>query len=136
MDVRAIPYEAVDDMWPVVEPWLVRAAHMQDSVYDADDIKEAIHRGDLALWVIFDGPVPVATFTTRVTQTPKVRVMSMDWVGGTRMSEWLDDAMEMIERYARDMGCTRLEGGGRKGWVNALSKHGWKQKVSVMKELT
>ena len=50
----------------------------------------------------------------------------MDWIAGERMAEWLPMAQETIERYARDNGCTHLEGYGRKAWGRALQKFGWK----------
>jgi hypothetical protein len=42
-----------------------------------------------------------------------------------------------MERYARDNGCTHIEGYGRKAWGRWLQKYGWKPAYIAYKmELT
>ena len=49
----------------------------------------------------------------------------MDWIGGKRMMEWLPKAMEILKDYAKDCGCSHLEGYGRKAWAKVLKKYNW-----------
>jgi hypothetical protein len=50
----------------------------------------------------------------------------MDFIGGTRMKEWLPMAQRTIEKFARDNNCLHLEGYGRRAWKRWLNKYGWK----------
>ena len=49
----------------------------------------------------------------------------MDFIGGTRMKEWLPQAQKTIEQFAVDNNCSHLEGYGRKAWGRWLGKYGW-----------
>ena len=51
--------------------------------------------------------------------------MAMDWIGGKRMMEWLPIAMEKLTSFAKDCGCSHLEGYGRKAWSKILKKYNW-----------
>ena len=67
----------------------------------------------------------IAAITTKLLEYPKRTAMSMDWIGGTRMKEWLPMAQETISRYAKEHGCSHLEGYGRKAWGRWLGQYGW-----------
>ena len=68
----------------------------------------------------------IAACTTRIYDTPQSRVLIAEWLGGERLAEWLDDALVIIEQFARDQGCTKIEGSGRKGWERMLTSKGWR----------
>jgi hypothetical protein len=68
----------------------------------------------------------VAAITTRLIEYPSKRALALDWVGGNRMSEWLPIAMEKFISFAKDCGCSHLEGYGRKAWTKVLKKYNWK----------
>ena len=41
------------------------------------------------------------------------------------MKEWEDQLIDTMRRYGNELGCSHLEGYGRKGWGRALKKHGF-----------
>jgi hypothetical protein len=42
------------------------------------------------------------------------------------MIDWVDDAIDIIERYAKECGCNKVEGHGRMGWSKFVKNHDWK----------
>lgn len=91
-----------------------------------DDIREEIARGDLVLWIIVQGKVPVAFYTTRLIEYPGRRAMAMDWLGGSGVLSWRDAALDAMEDHARTNGCIHLECYGRPAWGRILERRGWK----------
>jgi hypothetical protein len=64
--------------------------------------------------------------TTRVIEYPERKALAMDFIGGSRMKEWLPEAQRTLEKFAKDNNCLHLEGYGRKAWKRWLDKYGWK----------
>jgi hypothetical protein len=137
IQLSSVPAAAVGVVWPDVEPMLRRAIQSSGGYYNTAVILDGIFKGHLGLWVVLDDATPIAALTTRIDKMPNATVLVMDWIGGTRMREWLPLAQKTFEQYGRDNGCTELHGFGRKGWDRVLRKHGWKPNHTVYKmELT
>lgn len=125
MIISAVPIEQVPSIWPTCGPLLRKAAETTGPRFSEMDIFDHIMDGVIALWVVIDEEEIVASLTTRIVAYNKCKALSIDWVGGSRMRDWLNDALDILEKYARDSDCNRLEGYGRKAWGRALSKRGW-----------
>ena len=59
--------------------------------------------------------------------------MAMDWIGGTRMKEWLPMAQNVISRYAKDHNCKYLEVMVEKVGVVGLASTGGSQTILLIK---
>jgi len=125
MRMRAVPIDQIPRIWPIAGPLLKKAAETTGPRFSEMDIFDHLMDGVLALWVVIDEEEIVAALTTRIVAYNKCRALSIDWVGGSRMREWLNPALDILEKYARDNDCKRLEGYGRKAWGRALAKRGW-----------
>ena len=121
-----IPLPLLDKVWPGAAKLLERSIATTNGKFSVEDVRQGILRGDLVLWLAVDGDTPIAAITTRIIRYPHRDAMAMDWVGGTRMREWLGLAMSTLKQYAVDNGCLHLEGYGRKAWGRVLERHGWK----------
>ena len=121
-----IPVALLDIVWNDAEKLLSPAIKTAGGKFTSSDVKEAIESGMLVLWLVADGTKPIAAITTRIIEYPGCRAMALDWIGGRRMKEWLPMAQETIERFAKDNGCTHLEGYGRKAWGRWLERYNWK----------
>ena len=121
-----IPHEHTLNVWPQVAEMLDKAAKTTDGRFDKLSILDELMARTIELWVIYDDTTPVAALTTRVVPYRNFKTLSIDWVGGGRMNGWLDNVMDTLKRYAKDHGCSRLEGRGRAGWKRVLSRYGWK----------
>ena len=129
MICTAVPREAIDIVWPDVINMLNKAVETSKGKYHINDIYEDITKGFYNLWLIIDDKGEdkvVAALTTRLIKYPNRSAMAMDWVGGKRMAEWLPIAMEKLSSFAKDCGCSHLEGYGRKAWIKVLKRYNWK----------
>ena len=122
----AVPPEHVDLVWPEAKTLLASAIATADGKFDPSDIKDSLDSGALLLWIAADNMTPVAAITTRIVRYPQCRALAMDWIGGSRMREWLPQAHETLLRYAKQNDCTHLEGYGRKAWGRWLRRFGWR----------
>jgi len=137
LQVTVVPISVLDVVWPKASEMLAKAVKTTHPRYNVNSIRAELDRGVLALWLVFDDTAPVAAFTTRIADYPESRGLCMDWIGGARMAEWLPLAQPLMEQYARDNGCTHLEGYGRKAWGRWLQKYNWKPEyIAYRMELT
>lgn len=125
MMFSAVPREALGIVWGDVARLMAKSVDTAKGKYHMDDLYHGINSGLYNLWVVMDGEEAVAAITTRVISYPGRKAMAMDWVGGSRMGEWLPMVLETLEEYSRKNGCDHLEGYGRKAWGRWLEKYGW-----------
>jgi len=121
-----IPHEHVLNVWPDVAHMFERATQTTHGRFDKLNVLDELLDNHISLWVIYEEDQPVASLTTRVIPYKAYKSLSIDWLGGNKMSQWLDQVMDTLKNYAKDQGCSRLEGRGRSGWTRALKKYGWK----------
>ena len=120
-----VPKAFVNMMWPDVVRVLEKAVATSSGKYSMADIYDGILDDDYVLWVILDHDEIIAALTTRIAGYPGKRGMAVDWLGGSRMSEWLPSVQRVMTKYAQDNKCTHLEAYGRKAWGRWLAKYGW-----------
>lgn len=121
-----VPKAFVNAVWADVVRVLSRSVATARGKYSMQDIHDGIMSDVYVLWVVLDDEEIVAAVTSRVIDYPGPhRGMALDWIGGTRMAEWLPIVQRAMSKYARDNGCTHLEGFGRKAWGRWLAKYGW-----------
>lgn len=126
MRVSLVPQEAIGSVWKDVDGILKRAVDTVKDKSEVIDILTGIYEGMYALWVVMnEDDKIIAAFTTRLIQYPRRRALALDWVGGTQMKEWEDQLIDTMKRYGNELGCSHLEGYGRKGWGRALKKYGF-----------
>jgi hypothetical protein len=121
-----VPKEAVGSVWKDVDEILKRAVDTVKDKSEVIDILTGVYEDMYALWVVMnEDDKVIAAFTTRLIQYPRRRALALDWVGGTQMKEWEDQLIDTMKRYGNELGCSHLEGYGRKGWGRALKKYGF-----------
>ncbi len=121
-----MPQEAIGSVWKDVDGILKRAVDTVKDKSEVIDILTGVYEGMYALWVVMnEDDKIIAAFTTRLIQYPRRRALALDWVGGTQMKEWEDQLIDTMKRYGNELGCSHLEGYGRKGWGRALKKYGF-----------
>lgn len=126
LQISVVPPQVLDVVWADAAELLGKALAVSRRKYTMDSVRADLDAGALALWLVLDETTPVAAFTTRIAAYPDAKGLCMDWLGGARMAEWLPLAQPLMEKYAKDHGCTHLEGYGRKAWGRWLQKYGWK----------
>ena len=121
-----MPSEAVKHVWKDVEEVLKKSVNTVKNKAEMIDVLKGVFDDTYVLWVVMDeGDSIIAAFTTRLLVYPQRKALALDWVGGTRMKEWEDQLISTMRKYANDLGCSHLEGYGRKAWGRALKKYGF-----------
>jgi len=124
-----VPTDYIDVVWSSVAKVLKKSVGTAKGKYEVGDVYDCIVKDDIVLWIVVDHDKDddiIAAITTKLIEYPQGRSMAMDWIGGTRMKEWLPMVQERITNYAKIHDCKYLEGYGRKGWGRWLGKYGWK----------
>lgn len=121
-----VPKAFVSAVWPDVVRVLKRSVDTSRGKFSLQEVYDGILADVYVLWVVLDDDTVIAAVTSRIVDyTGPKRGMVLDWIGGTRMVEWLPMVQSTMSKYARDNGCTHLEGFGRKAWGRLLAKYGW-----------
>jgi hypothetical protein len=99
--------------WELHREKLIEAIEYTNGTHKEDDVLVAILSGALTLWADENGAV-----VTEIMNYPQIKVLNMFIVAGNL---GLLESMEprLIE-YAKQNGCKRITGGGRKGWTRSL----------------
>tara|TARA_R100001198_G_scaffold96995_1_gene90660 strand:+ start:1568 stop:1993 length:426 start_codon:yes stop_codon:yes gene_type:complete len=124
--ISLVPSEAVRHVWKDVEKVLKKSVATAQGKSETIDVLAGILTGIYVLWVVMDDDDSiVAAFTTRLLVYPQRKALALDFVGGTRMNEWNDQLIDTMRKYANELGCSHLEGYGRKAWGRSLKKYGF-----------
>ena len=126
MKISLVPSEAVRHVWKDVEKVLKKSVATAQGKSETIDVLAGILTGIYVLWVVMDEEDSIiAAFTTRLLVYPQRKALALDFVGGTRMKEWNDQLIDTMRKYANELGCSHLEGYGRKAWGRSLKKYGF-----------
>ena len=126
MKVSLVPSKAVRHVWKDVEKLLKKSVATAKDKSGTIDVLAGILNGTYVLWAVMDEDDSiVAAFTTRLIIYPQRKALVLDFVGGTRMKEWNDHLIDTMRKYANELGCSHLEGYGRKAWGRSLQKYGF-----------
>ena len=125
MIITSVPREGLDIVWEDVIRVLTKSIETSKGKFRIEDIYRDVESGYLGLWLIMDGRKTIAAITTRIIEYPNRKAMAMDWIGGSRMREWLPIAMKTLSKFSKENGCSHLEGYGRKAWSRWLQPYGW-----------
>ena len=129
-----VPKAYVASIWGDVVRVLQRSVDTSKGKFDTQSVYDGIMQDVYILWVVLDEEEIVAAITSRIIKYSDTRQgMAMDWIGGSRMPEWLPNVQRVMVKYARDNGCTHLEGFGRKAWGRVLARYGWEPEYVAYK---
>jgi hypothetical protein len=78
------------------------------------------------LWVAFDEGIFKGIVTTQVVTYPQRKLLSMHFCGGTQLKEWKVPMLDLLKKFARDMGCDGIEAVGRPGWEKVFEQDSYK----------
>lgn len=84
-----------------------------------ESLEHDVMRGMQLLWIGWDGFRIVAGGTTSLGLTPAHKICSITAAFGVNTRLW-DKFIPMVEKYAREEGCSRLRVAGREGWKRVL----------------
>ena len=139
MKIVPIGAPLLPQVWQHVAPLLNKAVRLSPELIRINDVYDAALQGVYLFWVALDEDKGefVGVISTRIIDYPRRKALGMDFIGGSRMKEWLGMAQKPIDEHARRNDCSHLEGYGRRAWSKFLEPHGWEQAfITFKKDLT
>ena len=110
--------------------WIESALEHSGGTHDFWDVVDAIYSGHMQLW-----PTKKGCLVTEITIFPKKKCLHV-FLGGGEIDD-LVNQHEKIIKWAKGMGCSSASITGRKGWVRAFKKYGWKEShTTISKEFS
>jgi hypothetical protein len=91
------------------------------------DIFESLISGQNMLWLVRTEDKLQAVIVTEIAQHPRRRVWRVLMIGGSGMSDWLDDGIAAMKKAAQIAGCSAIEADGRLGWAKIVPQRGFKE---------
>jgi hypothetical protein len=136
MKFTAIHPQLLPHVWAHIAPLLDKAISLTPKLIDLDTVYEGALADVYVVWAAIDDETNefVGAVTTRIVKYPKSDALAMDFLGGTRMKEWLHLAQEAVEEHANRNNCKYLEAYGRKAWSRYLEPFGWDQAYTTYKK--
>jgi hypothetical protein len=103
--------------------------------YEAADILALLLDGKVRLWVSWDPERErvEAAIVTEIIQYPRVRELLVWLVGSDNMKACAREAYDLLEAFARDMGCAVISGRLRRGWIR-IGGPGWHEAGSCFEK--
>lgn len=126
------PYH-IDEVWPIVSPWLIQAIGEEPYWGQISQIREEIRVGSMHLWVVQDtsnGAI-LAVAVTEPQMLGGHKILIVRWMGGRNIDQWLND-MGVIERWAKVNSFVRVEIWGRPGWSRKFAPFGYREDYRVI----
>jgi hypothetical protein len=133
MQVSLVPPDQVPYVWQAVKALLEPAVAVTNGRYTTEDVFYGLMAQDMTLWIAFDDDKQiVGCEVTKIVDYPSRQVLCSLFTAGEQatgsaragMREWREPMMALLIRYARDVGCTAIEGQGRPGWIKLMEPYG------------
>ena len=126
MQVSLIPTEHVADVWPRLTAHIDKVAEYTYGRYDPEDVLESITQYDHNLWLAFEGEDIKGVTITCFKQYPRIKCLDMVFCAGDEGMEWKAPMLKMLQHWAYDNECDRIESSGRVGWAKIFKGDGYK----------
>jgi hypothetical protein len=115
VNVFCLGPEQIDSLWDEYSQHIYRMERLGH--LGADEVRDELKLAKKQLWGIQDGPKIVGICITRVTG----KCCEIFAAAGTQSKRGqILELYNHVERWARDIGCTRMRVIGRKGWMRML----------------
>ena len=96
----------------LLAPAILRQSHN----VTMQDVEDDIRGGGSVMWFIHLEDTLVAAMTTVVVKHPQRKNLKIEFIGGKRMRQWMNEAINLMKKLAIDAGLDAIEADGRKGF--------------------
>lgn len=133
MNIIAVDSLKIADIWTRIIPNIKKVMATQskhgavtDNVFDVEDTKRYIERGDGLLLVIHEGEEIIASCIVEVLNTEVGRSLAINTMGGTRIYEWNMLLLGVLKSLADYYQCNDIRIYlVRMGWVRCMKPYGF-----------
>jgi hypothetical protein len=127
MQVSVVLPEHIELVWPKIETYMIGAAQYTYNRFTADDIKKGLINSPQQLWIAYDEGGIYGAVVTEVFSYPLMKALIMHFTGGKKLMRWKKPMLELLQRFAKDHGCSVIESYGRPGWEKVFKNDGYKE---------
>jgi hypothetical protein len=76
--------------------------------------------------IAFDEETFKGAVVTNIMNYPQKKILCMQFCGGEELKLWKQPMLDLLKRFARDLGCEGIESTGRPGWAKIFENDGYK----------
>lgn len=124
MKVSLVPIEHINAVWDRIKPILDPAVAVTNGRYTTYDVYVAAQQSRMQLWIAFEDQSIYGIQVTCITDYPSKRALTSLFTGGTKLRQWRNDMMGILDMWAKDNECEVIEGYGKEGWLKMLEPYG------------
>ena len=126
IDASLIPPQYIDSCWGRVEGFIEKAAKYTYGRYTVSNIYDLVKDGEYQLWVAIDGKDFKGAVVTNIITYPQRKLLGLQFCGGEELDTWKEPMLNLLKRFAKDVGCEGIESTGRPGWAKVFQNDGYK----------
>ena len=119
----------LDEYWPVIEPYIIKASERGGSDLTIDEIKEACRHDYRAGILEQDGKV-VGGIVFQI-YAERLHIVSL---AGELRAGWCNEMEEDIDLLAAELGRSIISLSGRPGWERKLRQFGYRANKDVLEK--
>lgn len=119
-----MPPEQFLHYWPELQRELDLVKFMWEPWWTKDSIFLAVMSGRWQVWAAGHDGIPHFFLVTQLSYYPAGTILQSTLMFGNSLDESIDAMWAVIEQFARQQGCSRVEIVGRKGWERKLARYG------------
>lgn len=124
--VMMVPQEYCAYEWPSVCDLLEPAVKRSHGRWTMRDLLQTLCTGGQQLWIVRNREDEiVAALTTQFVQYPSRNMLAIQFLGGEGFDDWNDGFLDVIEHFARDIGCHGIEAPARFGFWPFFKRRGY-----------
>ena len=127
MRMSLIPPGTVAGVIPSLLPYLVKSQEWTRGRATVDDILRFVLNGQMQLWVGHDDNEIYGHVITEIKDYPRRKMLVVQYCAGEpNHMQYVDEEMfDLLDRFAKDAGCSGIEFVGRPGWRKQAGKYGF-----------
>lgn len=122
IELACVEPRHVHEIWPLVEPFIVRAFAACQGDDSPEIVRQDLNRGKSLLWVILGDKDIIGVVTTKIVVTTAKKLCVVTSCAGKQIHRWIH-FLKRVELYAASEGCDCVRVMGRRGWKRALPQY-------------
>ena len=133
MRASLVPPGMVSSVIPALLPYLAESEKWSKGRSSIDDILRFVLNQQMQLWVIHEENTIYGHVITEIKEYPRCKMLVVQYCAAEPdHMQYVDDEMfDLLDRFAKDAGCSGVEFVGRPGWRKQAEKYGFEVR-SVM----
>jgi len=133
MRASLVPPGMVSSVIPALLPYLAESEKWSKGRASVDDILRFVLNQQMQLWVVHEENTIYGHVVTEIKEYPRCKMLVVQYCAGEpdHMQYVDDEIFDLLDRFAKDTGCSGIEFVGRPGWRKQAEKYGFEVR-SVM----